>query len=330
MPARPHGRNDAAPAPSQPVISARGLTKRYGDFSAVEGLSLDVARGVVIGVIGPSGSGKSTTVRMLTGITEPTSGDVTVFGEPPTTFSARQRARMGYMPQLSVLYPHLSLHENLNFVASIYGLPLRRRARLRRALDFVELGEHRKKLLSEASGGMQRRLALASALVHEPELLFLDEPTAGIDPVLRRKFWDHFGELKRQGRTLVITTQYVGEAAYCDVVAVLADGRLLTVNTPDALRRNAFSGEFIDLVTRSRVDDALLDELERLRFVVDARPTRTDGRGLRVRVDMADTALPWLQEWFDARGIRLETIKQHVPPFDDVFVALVQGASTRG
>ena len=171
-----------------PFVRARNATKRYGDEIAVQGLTLDVAPGTILGIVGPSGSGKTTAIRMLTGVTAPTEGDVSVFGVPPTAFKPAQRARLGYMPQLSVLFPHLSLHENLNFVASIYGLTLRRRARLREALAFVGLEGDRRKQLRQTSGGMQRRLALAATLLHQPDLLFPDEPTVGIDPLLRRKF----------------------------------------------------------------------------------------------------------------------------------------------
>ena len=317
---------------SDALVSARGVTKRYGDRAAVADLSLDVAAGTIFGFIGPSGSGKTTTVRLLTGGTAPTSGEVRVLGRSPTSFSTAERTRIGYMPQLGVLYPSLSIQENLQFVASIYGMPLRRAVRERRlsaALSLVELREDRRTLLRNASGGMQRRVALAAALLHEPELLFLDEPTAGIDPVLRRRFWDHFAELKGRGRTLLVTTQYVGEAAYCDLVAVLAEGRLLTVDTPEGLRRQAFGGELVDIVAAGRIDDAAHDGLRALDGVLDVTRVGTDRRALRVLVPDAGTALPRLQRELDARGVPIESAEPHVPPFDDVFVALVEGLSGR-
>jgi ABC-2 type transport system ATP-binding protein len=171
---------------------------------------------------------------------------------------------------------------------------------------------------------MQRRLALAAALVHEPELLFLDEPTAGIDPILRRKFWDHFASLTRRGRTLFVTTQYVGEAAYCDRVAVLSEGRLLLVDTPEGLRRQAAGGEVVELEAEQPLEGRLIARLADTPLVTDAQRLGTDGRGLRVVVDDAGSAIPRLQAWFGDEGNRLRTIEQHLPPFDDVFVALVE------
>jgi len=171
------------------VISAKNLTKKFGDETAVEDVSFDVPRSSIFGFIGPSGSGKTTTVRLLTGVYTPTEGQATVLDHNPARFSQNDRARLGYMPQLFVLYPHLTVWGNLDFAASLYGMGLSRGKRLKAALTFVELYEHRSKLARNISGGMLRRLSLAATLVHDPELLFLDEPTAGIDPVLRHKFW---------------------------------------------------------------------------------------------------------------------------------------------
>ncbi len=306
------------------IVLTDGLTKRFGKQIAVDDLTLRVREGIIFGFIGPSGSGKTTTVRMLTGVQTPTSGTVTVLGTRPHDFGEDERARIGYMPQLSVLFPHLSIIENLRFVASIYGMRRSRRHRLTEVLDFVELTPHRRKRLRQASGGMQRRLALAAALVNEPQLLFLDEPTAGIDPVLRRKFWDHFESLREQGRTLFVTTQYVGEAAYCDQIGVLREGRLLTVDTPEGLRRQAFGGEVIDLTVAERIEQDLIVEVAQLDYVAHAQRTQIDGKGMRITVDDADPVIPSLQRWLEERGVTVESIDRYLPPFDDVFVKLVE------
>lgn len=174
------------------VIHAKGLTKQFGHEIAVQDVTFEIPRGKIFGFIGPSGSGKTTTIRLLTGVYQPTAGDVIVLGRRPKEFVAATREKIGYMPQFFVLYQDLSVWENLNFAASIYGMRFRRAERLKQLLDFVELSEHKHKLARNISGGMQRRLSLAATLVHNPELIFLDEPTAGVDPVLRRKFWDHF------------------------------------------------------------------------------------------------------------------------------------------
>jgi ABC-2 type transport system ATP-binding protein len=308
----------------EPVIRARALTKTYRGQVAVRELDLDVPGGTIMGVVGPSGSGKTTTVRMLLGVETPTDGEVTVLGKAPWAFTPADRRRLGYMPQLSVLYPDLTLYENLYFVASVYGLPFRRRRRLREVLEFVDLQEHRRKRLRDTSGGMQRRLALAAALVHQPEVLFLDEPTAGIGPIQRRGFWQHFTELKRGGGTLVVTTQYVSEAAYCDIVAVIVRGRLVACEAPDVLRQRAFGGDVVTLHADRPLTPSVIDALRALDCVNRASPEGDYGTELRVVVDRADTAIPALQQWFSRRDIALTATRQHHPPFEEVFVHLVE------
>ncbi|MFN8020336.1 MAG: ABC transporter ATP-binding protein [Acidimicrobiales bacterium] len=231
------------PPPDPHVIDVRGVRTIYGEQRALDGIDLCVDAGTIVGVIGPSGCGKSTLVRAITGIERPTEGEVRVFGIDPADATARQRGRLGYMPQLPVLFPHLTVSANLSFIASLYGVPWRgRRARLARLLDLVDLGPHRRKLVAQLSGGMQRRLTLAATLVHDPMLLVLDEPTAGVDPLLRDRFWTHFRTLRDEGRTIVVPTQYVNEAVSCDAVAVMAGGRLLAVEPPERLVDIAFDG----------------------------------------------------------------------------------------
>jgi ABC-2 type transport system ATP-binding protein len=227
------------------------------------------------------------------------------------------------MPQLFVLYNELSVWENINFTASLYGVPLRRHSRLNQVLDFVELGEHKHKLARNISGGMQRRLSLAATLVHNPQLLFLDEPTAGIDPVLRRKLWDHFKMLQSEGRTLFITTQYVGEAAYCDYVGIMARGRLLMIETPEGLRRQAFGGEVVDLTTAERLSFQQLQQLRELPCV-QAEIERLTLNGVRIIVDEASTAMPMILDWCQGQNVNVDSIEEYLPPFDDVFVELVK------
>jgi ABC-2 type transport system ATP-binding protein len=305
------------------VIIAQNLTKQFGEEYAARDVSFEIPRGKIFGFIGPSGSGKTTTVRLLAGIYEPTSGEARVFGKSPSKFTQTERERIGYMPQLFVLYPNLTVWENLNFAASIYGLGWWRNKRLNALLDFVELSEHRHKLTNQISGGMQRRLSLAATLTHNPDLIFLDEPTAGIDPVLRRKFWDHFNELQEEGRTLFITTQYVGEAAYCDYVGVMAGGRLLMVETPDGLRRAAFGGEVVDLALAGRLDWGHLQMLRSLPFI-QGQVQRTGDNSARLTVDEASTAMPALMDWSKQQNLEVERIEEFLPPFDDVFVELME------
>jgi ABC-2 type transport system ATP-binding protein len=305
------------------VILVDGLEKRFGEEVVVSQVTFNVPRGSIFGFIGPSGSGKTTTIRMLTGIYTPSAGNIQVLGRHPQDFTQGTRARIGYMPQLFVLYPNLTVWENINFAASLYGMGFGRNKRLHEVLDFVELTPHRQKLARDISGGMQRRLSLASTLLHNPELLFLDEPTAGIDPVLRRKFWDHFRWLQRNDTTLFITTQYVNEASYCDLVGVMSEGRLVVVDTPDGLRQRVFGGEVVDLRASESLSyrfEQMLDDLPFVRGPV----TRTGPNSVRIVVDDTGTAIPDLMEWSRQNNLAVESIEEYLPPIDDVFVELVR------
>ncbi len=311
------------------VISARHLTKKFGDQIAVQDISFDVPRASIFGFIGPSGSGKTTTVRLLTGVYAPTEGEVIVLDRNPSKFRLNERALLGYMPQLFVLYPSLTVWENLSFAASLYGMGLFRGKHMKDALKFVELYEHRGKLARNISGGMLRRLSLAATLVHDPQLLFLDEPTAGIDPVLRRKFWDHFRELKNQGRTIFITTQYVSEADNCDLVGIQNNGKLLMVDTPKGIRHHAYGGDMVDFRTTEPINLQAEALLRSLPFVL-AKTVRTGDNSLRIVVDQANTAIPELMGWAHQQNINVKTVEEYMPPFEDVFVELVRPQVSHG
>lgn len=305
------------------VVDAHELTKTFGEEVAVNSLTMKVPRGTIFGFIGPSGCGKTTTVRMLTGIYEPTSGQLSVLGKNPIDFSKADQEKIGYLIQNFVLYPELTVWENLNFAASFYGVTLFRHGRLNKLLDFVELKQDKGKLASALSGGMKRRLSLAATLVHNPELLFLDEPTTGIDPILRRKFWDYFKELQEQGHTLFITTQYVGEAAYCDLVGVMYAGNLLMIETPQGLRRKAYGGDIIGIKTSEWMKFGDRQKLETLPFVRGKVRVIND-QEIELVVDEANTAIPALMEVCKTQGVNVETVEQISPPFDDVFVKLIE------
>lgn len=311
------------------VIRTHDLSKKFGDSVAVDRVTMTIPRGSIFGFIGPSGCGKTTTMRLLLGIYQATGGVVEVLGRSPDHFTTADRQRIGYMPQLFVMYPDLSIWENLNFAASLYGMPLRRHKRLHELLDLVELTGHEHKLARNISGGMRQRLSLAAALVHNPDLIFLDEPTAGIDPVLRNKFWEHFEHLKAEGHSLFVTTQYVGEAAYCDYVGVMSGGRLLMVERPDDLRRRALGGDVITVKPNHILDYQQLRELRSQPFVRDRKVSINDDLSLQVVVEDTGTALPAIFTWLDGQGLTVETAGEYNPPFDDVFVMLLEQEAAR-
>jgi ABC-2 type transport system ATP-binding protein len=308
--------------PAQPgaAVVVDHATKRFGDQTAVADLSLTVPAGTILGIIGPSGSGKTTTIRMLTGAISPTEGDVRVLGEDPRVFRRQTRERIGYMPQLFTLYPDLTTRENVDFVASLFGILWRtRHRRTREVLELVDLWDVRGRRAGALSGGMQRRLELACALVHDPALLFLDEPTAGIDPLLRGRIWEELHRLRDDGRTLLVTTQYVNEAESCDTVALIADGRLVALAGPDELRRIAIGGDVIEVETAAAFDAGALRSLELVRDVDQADPTH-----LRVIVDEAAAGLPDVVQAIADRGGEVVSAAETRPSFDAVFATLVE------
>jgi ABC-2 type transport system ATP-binding protein len=305
------------------------VTKRIGDATLVEDVSFEVRQGEIFGFIGPSGSGKTSTIRLLTGVLEPTEGTVRTFGVDPTHPSRMTQERFGYMPQLFVLYPTMTVRENLSFVSGLYGMGWREKgARIDAMLHFVELWEARNRLARDVSGGMQRRIELAASLLHNPPLLFADEPTAGIDPVLRGKFWQEFRRLRDEGRTLFVTTQYVGESEYCDRVGVIRKGRLIALDTPLGLRRKAMGGDVVDIHSQSWTTKAINDlTIRGLAHLV--RPVSTTE--VRAHVADAGPAIPAILEFLQAEGCDVERIEEYRPNFDEVFVELMRhDAEARG
>ena len=218
---------------SPPGVETRGLTRRFGPVTAVRELTLRIERGEVFGLLGPNGSGKTTTILMLCGILEPSAGSATVAGIDVAAAPEQVRQRIGYMSQQFGLYEDLTAGENLTFYAAIYGLTgAARRARVAEVVAFLEIGARLRQLAGELSGGWKQRLALGCALLHSPAVLFLDEPTAGVDPAARRRFWGAIHDLAAHGTTVLVTTHYMDEAERCQRLAMLSGGRLIALGTP--------------------------------------------------------------------------------------------------
>ena len=303
-----------------------GVSVRFSDQLAVDQISLTVQNGTILGLIGPSGAGKTTTIRLLTGALDPTSGSVTVLGQNPRSFERRTRQRIGYMPQALTLFPDLTCKENVDFAASLFGMLFRsRRRRTREALELVDLWDVRGRRASRLSGGMQRRLELACALVHDPSLLFLDEPTAGLDPLLRERVWQELHRLRRDGRTIVVTTQYLNEAEACDQVGLIAEGRLIALATPDDLRRLAMGGDILDVETTGLFDGDLLKDLPVVRDVRQLGPRR-----LRITVDDVGAATPDVVAAVEQYGGEVASAREERPSFDEVFARLVERERSPG
>ncbi len=297
-----------------------GVSRRFDDVLAVHDVSLSVAEGSIVGMIGPSGSGKTTVIRMLTGTLGPSEGRLSVLGQVPLKFTRQARERIAYMPQLFSLYPDLTAAENMNFVAALFGVPWWKRSKLiDRGLKVVDLLEAKDRPARDLSGGMQRRLELACALVHNPRVLFIDEPTAGIDPMLRQSIWDELRRLRDEGATLLVTTQYVGEAVYCDRVALLDEGELVAMEEPETLRRSAFGGELLEINTVEGVDADLLRDVQGVSEVRQQGP-----RQLIVVTDDAGTASPRIMDVLRANEVEVSEIEEYQASYDDMFATLVQ------
>ena len=306
-------------APADLAVRLDHVSRSFDDVVAVDNVSLHVPRGTVLGVIGPSGAGKTTAIRIICGAIRPDSGSVQVLGEDPRRFRRRTRESIGYMPQLFVLYPDLTARENVSFMAATFGIPpWRRGRRVQEVLTLVDLWEARDRRASRLSGGMQRRLELACALVHQPSLLILDEPTAGIDPLLRTRIWQEIERLRSAGVTILVTTQYVGEAEYCDSVALISDARLVAHGTPADLRRMALGGEMIEIGTRAPID---AEQVPAVPGVISIRQTAP--RALLVVAEDAGLAGPKIIEAIEQAGGSVEFSREYRPSFDEVFAALV-------
>lgn len=313
------------------TILSEGVEVDFGNGAGIFDQHYSVPEGTILGMIGPSGCGKTTTCRVALGLLAPQKGRITTLGRTPTHFRARDRELIGYIPQQFVLYPRLSVAENAAFVASLYGMPAHQvRQRMHEMLAFVDLAEARHRLGQNLSGGMQRRLMLAGALMHDPTLLFADEPTAGIDPVLRARFWGYFRQLRDQGRTLVVTTQVVSEAIYCDYVAVMRKGRILAVETPENLRRMALGGEIIDLTLKNSEDvHRALEVLKRWKDVVKAvhrSPNLEAEADIHVVVENAREWLPEVLTRLANQKPRI-SVESAAPidvSYDEVFIRIMQ------
>jgi ABC-2 type transport system ATP-binding protein len=311
---------------SAPAISARALTRRFGEFTAVDRVSFDVERGEIFGYLGANGAGKSTTIRMLNGLLAPTSGQAVVAGHDVGADPRAVKSSIGYMSQRFSLYLDLPVAENLLFFGGAYGLsgpPLRRRAaEVLERTGLTGLGDA---TTGDLPGGTRQRLALACAILHAPAIVFLDEPTAGVDPVARRAFWQLIRELAAGGTTVFVTTHYLDEAEYCRRIGLMVDGRLVALDTPAALKR-AWVPERV-LVARGL---GLARASGALRAREGVRGVAPFGAGLHVRVDPARWSAAAVEAALLEDGAREVRVEEAEPSLEDVFLAVVERGGGAG
>jgi ABC-2 type transport system ATP-binding protein len=300
---------------NHPVIVVENLTRKFGDFVAVDHIHFSVEPGEVVGYLGPNGSGKTTTIRMLLGLLKPSDGKATVLGFDVFDQSEEVRARAGYMSQKFAIYDDLTTLENLTFYGGVYGIT--DKDRIMRTLELVGLKGHESTLTRDLSTGWRQRLSLGIALVHEPKLLFLDEPTSGVDPTARRAFWDLIYELAEGGVTILVTTHYMDEAEYCERVGIMRDGKLLAMDTPTNLKKTVIRGDvwevFAHPLERGLELLSQMDGVERVGLAGDHLRVISQG----VQPEAIKPALT-------SHGVEVEKVERGEPTLEDVFLSLAR------
>jgi len=306
----------------QPDLAVRveNLERRLGDFVAVDRISFQVPRGEIFGFLGPNGAGKSTTIRMLTGLLAPSGGGGWVGGLDIRTQGEAVKEIIGYMSQKFSLYEDLTVEQNLDFYGGIYRIPKEKKAaRKVWALEMAGLTGREKNLTRELAGGWRQRLALGAAILHEPRILFLDEPTSGVDPISRRNFWDLIRTMAHEGVTVFVTTHYMDEAEYCDRLALIYRGRIIALGTPDQLKRDYMPEDVLEVVV-----DRPVDALEFLTKEPAVHEAALFGTVLHVVVADAAADATTARAALERAGIRVDRIEKILPSLEDVFVSLIE------
>jgi len=308
---------------SAPAIDVRGLTRRFGRFTAVDHVTFSVETGEIFGFLGANGAGKSTTIRMLCGLLPPSEGSATVAGFDVVREPDRVRQAIGYMAQKFSLYEDLTGLENLHFFGAAYGLKGRGLdARIREVTARVGLRGQERRLVRELPTGWRQPLALAGALLHEPAVVFLDEPTSGVDPLARRRFWDLIADLAAEGTTVFVTTHFLDEAEYCNRLGLMHNGRLIALGTPEDLKARYLARPLYELEASPL--DAALERVRALPEVAEAHPFRS-----RIHVSLEDRAVTpqALVDRLRAAGLTVLSLRPVVPTLEDVFLHLIEHAS---
>lgn len=300
------------------AVRVEGLRKVFGDFVAVDDISFEVRKGEIFGFLGPNGAGKSTTIKMLCGLLHPSGGKGVVGGFDIMTESEEIKKNIGYMSQKFSLYDDLTVEENIAFFGGIYGVTGKRLEKRRKwVLDMAGLKEKKGHVTRTLAGGVKQRLALGCALLHEPPILFLDEPTSGVDPISRRNFWSLIYGMSRQGTTVFITTHYMDEAEYCDKLALIYRGKIIASGSSAEMKTNFMKRDVLEVET-----DRIIDAIDVLfKKGVEAA---IFGSLLHVTVEDAEKGIPVVREILEGAGITVSRIEKINPSLEDVFVALIE------
>jgi ABC-2 type transport system ATP-binding protein len=307
---------------SEYAIEAIELTKRFGDFTAVDKVSFGVKQGEVYGWLGPNGAGKTTTIRMLLGLLTITEGQARVLGYDPERQAKEMQAHVGYMSQLFTLYNDLTARENIRFYGQAYGLS--RSALRRRQAEIIEMAGLRGRqnlLTANLSGGWKQRLALGCAIIHKPQVLFLDEPTAGVDPISRRRFWDLIYAMAKEGVTVMVTTHYMDEAELCQRVGFISEGRLIALDSPDQLKQTQMRGQVLEIAC----DDPAL-AVSVLRQTGAFEEVALYGALVHAVAPDAESLKPQIERVLAQAGLGLQTMDLIAPSLEDVFISSVRAA----
>ena len=306
-------------SPAEHAVVVHDLVKRFGDFIAVDHVSFAVQRGEIFGFLGSNGAGKSTTIRMLCGILTPTAGNGTVAGFDIIRDSEKIKAHIGYMSQKFSLYEDLTVEENIEFYGDIYGVPYRRLAERKQwILEMANLTERANSMTGELPVGWKQRLALGCAMVHEPEILFLDEPTGGVDPASRRNFWDLIYNVSGEGVTVFVTTHYMDEAEHCDRLGLIDAGKLIALGSPRELKAQYVAGTLLEVQV-----DPVMTALDVLAAEPAAKEVAIFGTGLHVITDSTEAIAP-IRAVLERGGVTVGRIEPIMPSLEDVFVALIE------
>lgn len=302
------------------TVIVKDLERRFGSFVAVRRISFEIGQGEIFGFLGPNGAGKSTTIRMLCGLLAPTGGGGTVAGFDIRKEAEKIKAHIGYMSQRFSLYEDLTVEENIDFYSGIYRIPGEKaKERKQWVVEMAGLEQHCHTLAGHLASGWKQRLALGCAILHEPPILFLDEPTSGVDPNSRRRFWDLIYELSSRGITVFVTTHYLDEAEHCDRIGLIYRGQLIASGSPESLKKEQRQGNILEVLC-ARPPDAL-EELEKADGVITAA---LFGKGLHVVVEDADAIAPAIRSLLEQRGYPVARIEKIIPSLEDVFVALIE------